>query len=200
MIAFDEVSANLEAIIRSLSKRYNWNQRINSLNALQFNFLFFIRHPREVGQFCMAYESLRRLQVFVTYLNLVHRNIIFTWKLFCIGTCIVTGYAAIAHFADYPIFGIMYYIFFFEVLLIYTLLYEKGFKLAALFEKAKGILVLQSRKVVGGDDWKLLKRQVRSIPEVGIKVGEFHMLERNSTPAFLYYVLANIVNMLVVCR
>ena len=122
----------------------------------------------------------------------------FTWKLFCIGTCIVTGYAAIAHFTDYPIFGIMYYAIFFDVLVIYSLLYEKGFKVAALFDETKATLILQARNGMNGTDWKVFKRQVRSIPTVGVKVGEFHMLERTSTPVFLHYVLANVVNMLVV--
>ena len=40
-------------------------------------------------------------------------------------------------------------------------------------------------------------RQARSIQPVGIKVGGFHTLERLSTPIFIQYVLANVVNMLV---
>ena len=119
------------------------------------------------------------------------------WKLFCIGVSIVTGYAAIAHFTEYPIFGVMYYALFFDGILIYALLYEKGFKVAALFQKAKATLILNSRRCMNGTEWKVLNRQVRSIPVVGIKVGEFHMLERTSTPIFLHYVLTNIVNMLV---
>ena len=144
-----------------------------------------------------AYMSLRRLQLFVTFLNLFNRHIIFTWKLFCISTCIVSGFAAISHFNEHPVFGVMYYVIFFDALLIYVLLYEKGFKVAALFQQVKGILILQARKGVAGEDWKMLKRKMRSIPAIGIKVGEFHMLERTSTPVFLHYILTNIVNMLV---
>ena len=157
------------------------------------------RNPGGFSHYVMAYTFLRQLQVYVTFVNLVNRNIIFTWKLFCIATSIVTGYAAIAHFTDFPLFGVMYYVIFFDVLLIYALLYEKGFKVAALFERAKDTLVLHSRKGANGAEWKILKRQVRSIPTVGIKVGEFHMLERTSTPVFLHYVLGNVITMLVVC-
>ena len=145
-----------------------------------------------------AYESLRHLQLFVTSFNVVNRSLIFSWKLFCISTCIVTGYAAIAHFNDYPLFGVMYYVIFFDALLIYTLLYAKGFKMVALFDETKATLILKSRTGVSGNDWKVLKRQVRSVPSIGIKVGQFHTLERTSTPVFLHYVLTNIVNMLVV--
>ena len=144
-----------------------------------------------------AYNSLRCQQLYVTYVNLVYRNVIFTWKLFCIGSCIVNGYAAIAHFTDDPIFGVMYCVIFFDDFIIYALLYGAGFKVAVLFEKTKTILTLHARKGVGGADWKILKRQVRSIAKVGIQVGHFHMLERTCTPVFLHYVLVNIVNMLV---
>ena len=143
---------------------------------------------------------MRRLQLFVTILNLVNRYLIFTCKLHCIGLAIVTGYAAIAHFTEYPVFGVMYYVIFFDLLLMYALVYEKAFKVAELFEKAKSTLILQSRRSVGGVDWNVLRRQVRSVPPVGIKVGDFHMMERNSTPVYLHYILTNVVNMLVVFR
>ena len=125
------------------------------------------------------------------------QNVIFTCKLFCIGACIVSGYAAIAHFEDYPVYGVMYYVVFFDALQIYGLLYEKGFKVPALFEKAKANLMLRWSSELGKPERKMLKRQLRSIPSMGIKVGEFHLLERTSTPVFLHYVLTNIVNMLV---
>ena len=144
-----------------------------------------------------ALKSLRCLQLYVTFLNLVNRNVIFTFKLFCIGSCIVTGCAAISHFEEYPIFGVMYYVLFFDALRIYVLLYEKGFKVPTIFEQAKGKLMLRSSKGLGKAERNMLKRQLRAIPSMGIKVGEFHMLERNSTPVFLHYVLTNIVNMLV---
>ena len=92
----------------------------------------------------------------------------------------------------------MYYVIFFDALLIYALLYEKGFKVVALVDKAKATLILHARTDASGTDWKVLKRQLRSVPSIGIKVGEFHTLERTSTPVFLHYVLTNIVNMLVV--
>ena len=146
------------------------------------------------------YKSMRQLQLFVTLFNLVNQYMLFTSKLICISVSIVSGYATIAHFNDYPIFGIMYCVIFFDLLLMYALLYEKAFKVAELFEKAKAILILQSRRSVAGDDWEILRRHVKSVPTLGIKVGQFHMMERTSTPVFLHYVLSNVVNMLVVFR
>ena len=67
----------------------------------------------------------------------------------------------------------------------------------ALFGKVRDKLMLRSTKGLGKAERNMLKRQLRSISSMGIKVGEFHMLERSSTPVFLHYILTNIVNMLV---
>ena len=145
-----------------------------------------------------SYKELRCLQLYVTLLlNCVHENIIFTWKLLSIGTSIICGYAAIAHFQDYPVFGIMYCTISVDACLIYTLIYEKGFKVPDMFRRAKNMLRLHGSRYGRTNQWKILDRQLMSIPPVGIKVGEFHMLDRTSTPIFLHYVLTNIVNMLV---
>ena len=148
----------------------------------------------------LAYNNLRRQQLYMTLLNTVNQNIIFIWKLFSIGLSIVCGYAAIAHFQDHPVFGLMYYVIFMDASLIYMLMYEKGFKVPDAFHNAKSTLRLRSSWYGRTHQWKILDRQLMSIPEVGVKVGDFHMLERASTPVFLHYVWTNIVNMLVAYR
>ena len=147
-----------------------------------------------------TYKSLRYLQLYVPLFNAVHQNLIFTWKLLSIGTSIVSGYAAIVHFQDYPVIGVMYCVLLINASLIYMLLYENGFKVPEKFHKAKSTLRLRGSGRGRGKNWKVLDRQLMPIPSVGIKVGEFHMLERTSTPLFLHYVLTNIVNMLVAYR
>ena len=85
----------------------------------------------------------------------------------------------------------------FDAVLIYTLVYEKAFGIPAQVENVKTLLKLQGIKYGNRAQRKLLSRRVDSIPAMGVKVGEFHVLERTSTPEFLDYVLSNIVNMLV---
>ena len=67
----------------------------------------------------------------------------------------------------------------------------------SMFEKTKNLLWSSATRNGRASGRRILEKQVKSIPPVGIKVGEFHMLERASTPVFLHYVLTNIVNMLV---
>ena len=44
---------------------------------------------------------------------------------------------------------------------------------------------------------RILLRHLVSIPPIGFKVGDFHLLKRASTPIFIDYVVNNIVNLLV---
>ena len=135
-------------------------------------------------------------------MNVINQSLIFTWKLACLGISIITGYAAIAHFDEHPIFGIMYYVIFANVTVAYSLMYQKAFKIPALF---KQIVNAELTKLGPGKDQaisrtaqkKVLVRQFRSFPSMAIKVGQFHSLERTSTPLFLDFVLRNILGMLV---
>ena len=140
---------------------------------------------------------LRCIQLYVTVLNKVNRYLIFTYKVLSLGMTIVSGYAAIAHFRDHPMFGAMFYTLFCDGTLVYGLLYESAFKVPELFRRARSLLRLQGNGARFGFQRKMLARQASSIQPVGIKVGDFHTLERLSTPMFLHYVLNNVVSMLV---
>ena len=146
------------------------------------------------------YRAIRSIQVYVTLLNIANQSVIFTWKLLCLGLCITSGYAAIAHFSDHPVFGIMYYVIFVDASLTYGVMYEKGFKVPELITKVRAALRMRVRQLPNKTQRSLLDRQVMSIPPVGIKVGGFHMLERTSSPIFLNYIVTNVVNMLVTFR
>ena len=144
-----------------------------------------------------VYMRLRGLQLYITLLNTVNLNLIFTWKLLSLGMSITSGYAAIAHFRDHPVFGVMYYVIFLEAALVYMLIYEKAFMVPVLFQTARSLLKLRGNGLRNRTERKLHQKRAMSIQPVGIKVGEFHTLERMSTPMFLHYILHNVVSMLV---
>ena len=166
--------------------------------------IFLVRHcrcatesPRSLRR---SHWDLRSLQLYVTMVNVVHQNLIFTWKVICLAVCIVNGYAAIAHFSDHPFFGLLYYVVFFESSVIYTVMYAKGFKVPYVIGEARNAFRLRALRLRNQAERNVLWRQVKSVPSAGIKVGEFHVLERTTTPVFLHYVLINIVNMLMANR
>ena len=77
--------------------------------------------------------------------------------------------------------------------------YAKAMLVPALFNKAKMAILRRasSLRKMNRMENAILRKQLISIPIVGIKVGEFHTFERTSIPEFLDYVLRNIVSMLV---
>ena len=77
------------------------------------------------------------------------------------------------------------------------ILYEKAFKIPVLCTELKALLRVRASRIGNKAERNIRMRQVRSIPPMGIKVGELHTLERTATPVFVHYVLTNIVNMLV---
>lgn len=105
----------------------------------------------------------------------------------------ILGYAAVAHFHEYPIFGVMYYVMLLDATICYIVLNEKAFKVPILFKEASTYAQLHmgaNRRVIFG-------KQMLSIPPTGIKVGNFHTLERASILIFIDFVIVNVVNMLV---
>ena len=162
---------------------------------------FNLCHPRVKGgtRNLDQCRQLRCIQLYIQLLNIVQHDLIFTWKLLSLGISIVSGYAAISHFGDYPIFGFMYCVLFFDSAIIYTVLYAKALLVPGIFKKAKVAILhrLSRYRKMNKFENAIIQKQLISIPPVGIKVGEFHVLERTSVPVFLDYVIRNIVSMLV---
>ena len=117
-----------------------------------------------------------------------------------IGFGIISGYAAIAHFTDHPVFGIMYYILLVDLVLVYSIIYAKAFRVPLLIRNATMSLEVFANGIGNKAERNFLRKQVKAIPPQGIQVGRFHTLERTSTPVFLHYILTNVVNMLVAYR
>ena len=143
--------------------------------------------------------SLRCIQLYISIVNAANQALIFTWKLLDIGLCIICGYAAVAHFKEQPVFGILYYLMLLDCMLIYMLIYGKAFTVPALIQETRRAILMASDKKSSKSQRKMIARRIMSIPSSGIKVGEFHTLERLSTPVFLHYVVSNVVTMLVAC-
>ena len=125
-------------------------------------------------------RRIRAMQLLVNMFNVGHRNVIYCIKLLCITLAIVLASST-----------------FCDMIFLYAFVYEKAFAIPDGFERAKHRLVAESRGLRWAQSKKILLRQVRSIPSVGLRVGDFHVLERESTPIFVDYVLKNIVNLLV---
>ena len=141
---------------------------------------------------------IRCIQLLVNLFNTGNRNIVYVIKLHCIAIATVNGYAALAHGSKHPVFGLLTFCVFWDLMLLYAFMYEKAFAIIAEgLGRVKRGLRMRVRQCRTSRATKMVTMQLKSIPAVGIKVGNFHTLERVSTPVFVDYVICNIVDLLV---
>ena len=175
----------LNRILKKLpqnSTRYGTDPQITRLTPLNAS--------RIIGQ-------IRVIQIVVNLFNLGHRNVIYALKLACIGLASVNGYAAIAWGTDNVIFTMLASVIANNVIFFYGFVYEKAFAIPDGVKNVKRKLRVQVQACRNVRTRKYLCRRIDSVPSLGLKVGEFHVLERESTPIFVDYVVKNIVNLLV---
>ena len=141
--------------------------------------------------------QIRLVQLVVTLFNVGHRNIIYCMKLLCISLSIVNGYGTIAHGKDNLVFLLLAACVTCDCVFFYVIVYEKAFGIPDGLERAKRVLTVEIQGIRNGRLRKVMGRELNSVPLVGLKVGDFHMLERESTPIFVDFVVRNIVNLLV---
>ena len=93
------------------------------------------------------------------------------------------------------------------VMFVYSLMYEKAFTIPENWRKVKSQLrvsanlstIKKYRFSVGGKAGQFQK-EIQRIPEIEVKVGDFHMLERESTPNFIMFVISSVASLLITFR
>ena len=149
--------------------------------------------PKKVGKIM---RQIRGVQLVVNLFNVGHRQITYCIKLICITLSTVNGYGTIAHGGEDMVFLLLAVSVTCNLAFFYIFVYEKAFAIPDGLERVKRAVKVEIRGCNAGLK-KVVWKELDAVPLVGLKVGDFHMLERESTPIFLDYVLRNIVNLLV---
>ena len=142
-------------------------------------------------------RQIHVVQLLVNLFNVGHRNITYCIKLICISESVVNGYGTIAHGREDMVFLLMASSITFDLVFLYAFVYEKAFAIPDSLERVRRELMVKIQGMGNASLKKVNRRELKAVPLVGLKVGDFHMLERESTPMFVDYVLRNIVNLLV---
>ena len=143
-------------------------------------------------------RQIRVVQLVVNLFNVGHRNITYCIKLVCITVSIVNGYGVVAHGGEDVVFLLLAFSITCDLVFFYAFVYEKAFAIPDGVDRVKRELTI--RRMKNATVERTVRKQLKSIPSFELKVGDFHMLERESTPMFVDYVLKNIVNLLVTLR
>jgi hypothetical protein len=125
---------------------------------------------------------------------------IFASKLICLSAPVLCGFVAIRYFHVDPVTGMLCIVLIINAVACYALIYEKSFMIPANMQKLKEqiIVSLNSRR---NTSFSLEVRKIlRSIPPMGIRVGDFNTMERSSTIMYIDFVTEKLVSILVVTK
>ena len=155
-----------------------------------------------VGSLTSVYQHLRLVQLKMALFNQVNEWPVFGVKLLCNGCNLVFGFAAIQIFhGDRPLSAISAIIVL-ESLGVFHTIYSQGFSIPRRMKRLRSSLVMKLGKFDFVTDQRrgILKRQVESIGNVAVRVGQFHYLERISTPRYLDFCVKNIMRLVMAYR
>ena len=151
---------------------------------------------------------LKVIQTHLLYLHLfnhVYSFIVFTWKQMALFFGIFTAFFAIRYNIKFPLTSALAAYVHVGIMVVYSLMYEKAFKIPENWRKVKSQLRISAnlstikQYPVGGKSGQFQK-QIQRIPEIGVKVGHFHVLERESTPRFIMFVISSVSSLLITFR
>ena len=155
----------------------------------------------KLGQ--QSYKGLRKLQLNVMLFNEGNSYLIFTFKLLCIYLAVSCGLGAIYCFDYNKSYVLLSGLLCCDIIGLYGIVYEKAFAIPTGVESLRNellVIVHKKRTTLLRREGMIMLRKIRSIPNFGIRVGDFHMMERTSTPIFIDFVIRNVVNLLVLLR
>ena len=128
--------------------------------------------------------------------------LVFTYKQLCLFVTIFSGFGAIVCFGFNNMFAAFSALLFADIMVVYSVVYEKAFAIPDGVQELKNklMLLVHGKNMIWRREVEILRRQIRAVPSFGIRVGVFHMMERTSTPIFIDFVLRSVVNLLVLTK
>ena len=154
-------------------------------------------HPHELR---LIYAQCRQLQLFIQLFNYGFSYYIFALKVAAISLCIFMFSFGI-HLIHSHTESWTYLLAGAEVAVTFPALFDKGFAIPRQTAQLKRLaLAVGVGKCNGSDSKGLVSRLFRSLPNLGVKVGSFHQLERMSTLNFVMFVSVNVVRTLIALK
>ena len=146
-----------------------------------------------------TYRALRNLQLNVMLFNEGNAYLIFSFKLLCISIAVSCGFGAIVCFHFNRTYVISSGLLSLDVVVTYCVFYEKAFAIpdGAKDLKSEMLVVVHGNRMIPKAEKVRQAKKIRAIPSLAIRVGDFHTMERTSTPVFIDFVVRSVMSLLV---
>ena len=129
----------------------------------------------------------RRTQLSVSRFNMSFAGVLFTFNLATMSVAVaIFGFTFSIKFnTQRPLLAGTSTFYGFEGLVMFAMLYNDVFRIPYYADDMKTVLRISSMKLANPVQTKQMKLTLKSIPQVGVKVGSFRFLERESTLIFI---------------
>lgn len=146
-----------------------------------------------------SYRDLRELQLLITMFNCNQSEMIYLLKIFLVSNATVMGFFGIRYFHSNPFLGLFGLAIALINIALFLALYDNAFAIPINVLNVKMKAIVNWQLFNGSTETKSngLRRALESVPVLGIRVGGFCFLERESTPIFMDYVTNRIGGLLV---
>ena len=159
--------------------------------------------PTAVRKIHASWKALRQLQLEIVTFNSTQKFITFGAKLVLIGAVTLSGFSAVTFFHTSLFLGLCNTVIAIQDLLVFSFAYDNGFSIPRSLQKLKRLLIFkvnQTDSEFESFSRKSICRGIRSIGTVAVKVGNFHVLQRTSTPLFVDFCIKNVLRLVIVHR
>ena len=146
-------------------------------------------------------NNLRRLHFLLQWFNMVHAWLIFSFKNAAIAAGLAHGYCTIRYFNGNAFYTVLNGLGTIMAYCYFAFLYDRTFTIPRKVCRCKQTLLDEARNISTSESQvSFLTSYIRSVPDIGIKVGEFHTLKRTSTSAFVDFTVRNTARLLLAYR
>ena len=147
----------------------------------------------------VAYKKCRQLQLFLSFFNKINATFLYSLKLVALFIAVSHGYFAIKYFDRNAFLGMYNLYLCVNAQVAYGLTFKRAFGIPEGVKDCRKEIL---ERCEGGKSGRTVyvAKAVASIPAIGVKVGSFHEVERNSTLMFINFVVSQMVGLLIASR
>ncbi|CAG7819950.1 unnamed protein product [Allacma fusca] len=144
-----------------------------------------------------ALVSCRKIQLQLCLFNQKFMNMNYLMKLFDMIAIVSCYYVAIVYHDQNPRFAFSSLLLGLNMMTGFLLLFDKAFEIPMKMQDVKGEISLASHILKKPGSRKYVRCRVTSLQSVGVKMGGFSTLERQSTPNFLHFIVSTVTDLIV---
>jgi len=144
-----------------------------------------------------AISRLLRIKYEILLFNNNFSTAVYVFKMSTISAGIVGGFGFMSLLDKNPLLALVFGNFFIVAISSFSITFNGTHQITEKVEELKRDILVKSRKVRTRSGMKEVEMILKSVQRLGIKVGGFNYMERESTLIFLQYVLEQIVDLLI---